>query len=86
MASQYRVLISRPAEKTLATTQARMRERILSAIRSLRADPRPRGCTKLTGTDDLWRIRVGDFRVIYTVRDEELEVLVVKVAQRKDAY
>ena len=60
--------------------------RITKRIDSLRDDPRPPGVKKLIGTDDLYRIRVGDYRVIYMVKDDILLVLVVRVAHRKEAY
>jgi len=59
---------------------------VTEALAVLRDDPRPPGCVKLTGADDLWRIRVGQYRVVYTIRDDELLVLVVRVAHRRDVY
>ena len=58
----------------------------MTAVDKLRSNPRPPGCVKLQGEDVLWRIRVGDYRVVYAIREEELIVLVVKVAHRKDVY
>lgn len=64
----------------------KVRPRVVAALEGLRNDPRPPGCAKLHGTDDFWRIRVGLYRVVYTIQDEELIVLVVRVAHRKDVY
>jgi mRNA interferase RelE/StbE len=56
------------------------------AIDGLAEAPQPPGMRKLTGTEQTWRIRIGDYRVIYDLYDEELVVLVLRVAHRKDAY
>ena len=55
-------------------------------MKSLQHDPRPSGVKKLGGEDDLYRIREGDYRIIYTVQDKELIVLVVKIGDRKEVY
>jgi mRNA interferase RelE/StbE len=60
--------------------------RLRTATEALRRDPRPPGAVKLAGTDDLWRIRVGDFRIVYTIADEALVVTVVRVANRREVY
>jgi mRNA interferase RelE/StbE len=60
--------------------------RIRTATEALCDNPRPEGVAKLAGTDDLWRIRVGDFRVVYTVADEVLVVTVVRVGHRREVY
>ena len=57
-----------------------------AATESLRQQPRPPGAGKLAGTDDLWRIRVGDFRIVYTITDEALVITVVRVANRREVY
>jgi mRNA interferase RelE/StbE len=83
---EYEVFLAPTAEKGLNAVPRKFRVRILDALEGLRVDPRPRGTRKLKGTDDLWRLRVGQYRVIYTIRDAELTVLVVRVAHRKDSY
>ena len=55
-------------------------------IDSLSSDPRPRGSRKLKGSDELWRVRVSDYRIVYEVRDKVLLVLVVRVAHRREVY
>ena len=65
---------------------AQVRGRIFDAMDELGEDPRPRGCVKLKGEDELWRIRVSDYRVVYSIEDEMLIVLVVRVAHRKEVY
>ncbi len=62
--------------------QIRLRPR----IEALAEDPRPRGALKIVGEESTYRLRVGDYRVIYEVRDEVLVVLVVKVGHRRDVY
>ncbi|MEA2526065.1 MAG: mRNA interferase RelE/StbE [Thermomicrobiales bacterium] len=59
---------------------------MLSSILALGANPRPTGATKLANPDNLYRIRVGDHRVIYTIEDDVLIVLVVSVGHRKEFY
>lgn len=80
-------LITKPsAEKQIAKLPTTVRKRIYAALDGLCEQPRPRGCKKLRAEDDLWRIRVGDYRVVYTIEDDELIILVVRVAHRKDVY
>jgi mRNA interferase RelE/StbE len=62
------------------------RERILRALIELETHPRPPGAKKLAGREDLWRIRVGDYRIVYEIHDRILLVLVVRVAHRHEAY
>jgi mRNA interferase RelE/StbE len=52
----------------------------------LAADPRPSGCKKLTGNTDYYRMRVGDYRVLYEVRDRDVLVLVIKIGHRREVY
>lgn len=63
-----------------------VQRRIVRAVELLEQDPRPSGAVKLAGQVELWRIRVGACRVVYTIDDERLVVLVVRVAHRKDVY
>jgi mRNA interferase RelE/StbE len=85
--AKYRLLIKPSAAKEIeAVDQKKDRQRIVAGIRLLADDPRPPGCEKLAGEDDRYRIRVGRYRVIYSVGDEELVVVVVRVGHRKDVY
>jgi len=85
--AKYRLLIKPSAAKEIeAVDQKKDRQRIVAGIRLLADDPRPPGCEKLAGKDDRYRIRVGRYRVIYSVGDEELVVVVVWVGHRKDVY
>ena len=81
------VLLSRRAEKFLAALRgAKLYARLRSAIDGLEQNARPSGCVKLAAQPDLYRIRVGDYRVIYQVNDPELTVLVLAIGHRRDVY
>ena len=82
----YRVEIKPGAEKALAKLPRPHRERIGAKIEALAADPRPPGVEKLAGEDAMYRIRVGEYRVVYTIRDDILLVLVVRVGHRREVY
>ena len=83
---RYEVKIIPSARKQLAGLPLRLRRRIDKRVAGLAADPRPRGCKKLVGYADRYRIRVGDYRILYEIRDEVLLVLVIKVGPRGDVY
>jgi mRNA interferase RelE/StbE len=83
----YKVVISRSAEKDLSKLSKKVLLPISNAIDALEVNPRPPGCKKLKGaTENLWRIRVGDYRIIYAIADEVRIVDVRKVGHRKDIY
>jgi mRNA interferase RelE/StbE len=82
----YTVFFTPSADKALRRLPETVQRRIVAAVEDLQDNPRPPTSVKLKGEEDLWRIRVGEYRVVYTVRDYELTVLVVRVAHRKDVY
>jgi mRNA interferase RelE/StbE len=85
--ASYRVLIKPSAAKEIeAVDQKRDRRRIVASILALADEPRPAGCEKLAGEGDRYRVRVGRFRIVYSIADDELQVFVVRVAHRKDVY
>ena len=85
--ASYRVLIKPSAAKEIeAVGQKEDRQRIVMRIQSLARDPRPFGSEKLSGREDLYRLRVGQYRVVYSVGDAELVVVIVRVGHRKDVY
>lgn len=86
MSSTYTVEWRPNAEKELAKLDKPVRARIVRRVEALANDPRPSGVLKLTGPDNLWRIRIGDYRVIYTIQDDRLIVSVVRVANRGAVY
>ena len=83
---EYRVVLARSAERDLGGLPPSTQEQLIGAIDRLAANPRPSGVKKLRGTRDLWRIRVGDYRVIYRVDDEKTLVDVSHVRHRREAY
>ncbi len=81
----YSVSILRRAQKQLEDIQGNDFDRVTEAIAALASNPRPPGCIKLTGRDG-WRIRIGNFRVIYEINDGQFLVTVVQVGNRRDIY
>ena len=82
----YRILIERSAEKDLGKLPIDVHGRVVDAIKTLAANPRPPGCRKLTGSKNDWRIRVGHYRVIYKIADAVRIVLVHRVRHRREVY
>ncbi len=82
MASVYRIWIEKRALKALSSLPKRTRAKVWEAIDSLAETPRPQGVKKLADEHQLYRIRVGSFRVVYQVLDQDLLVLVVKIGHR----
>ena len=82
----YEVRIKRSAAKQLEALPIKMADRIARVINKLAEDPRPVGVRKLQGEHELYRIRVADYRVIYTILDSVLVIEVVKIGHRKDIY
>ncbi|MFI8592807.1 type II toxin-antitoxin system RelE/ParE family toxin [Microbacterium sp. NPDC078428] len=82
----YRVELTTAAAKRIKKLARPARDRILEAIEDLSDDPRPHGAKKLVGEQTAWRIRIGDYRVIYDVFDDELVVTVVRAAHRREVY
>ena len=82
----YEVFLERAAERALKRLSRRDFTRIITAIKELAANPRPSGCRKLSGGDWDWRLRIGDYRVLYEVDDEARAVRVLLVRHRREAY
>ena len=82
----YQIDIAKSAARDFKRLDGTVKRRVQVAIDALKENPRPPGVKKLEDSDDLWRIRVGDYRIIYSVVDDKLLVLVVRVRHRKDAY
>lgn len=83
--ADYRIAIKRSAAKELEKIQKKDRDRIIERIRALSADPRPSQAKKLSG-EEKYRIRQGDYRILYLVEDEIVTVVVVRIAHRLEAY
>lgn len=82
----YAVEFLPSAEKALKRLPIVAQRRIVLAVAELADNPRPVGSVKLAGDENAWRIRVGDYRVLYDIRDRQLVVLVVRLGHRKDVY
>jgi mRNA interferase RelE/StbE len=82
----YRVRISSDAEKQLAKLDGAVRVRVAQKIDILAENPRPAGCKKLKGDDNLWRARTGDYRIVFSIHDDLLLVLVIRIAHRREVY
>ncbi|MFO1363983.1 MAG: type II toxin-antitoxin system RelE/ParE family toxin [Burkholderiales bacterium] len=84
--ADFAVVFARSARKELQGLDPQVARRILKQIEVLVTDPRPSGVVKLEGAADLWRIRVGQWRVVYRISDRERLVDVIAVRHRSDAY
>lgn len=85
--SRYALEYERAAVKDLrAITDRKLLLRLKTAIEALAEVPRPDGCRKMAGFDDLWRVRVGDWRIVYRIEDGRLVIVVVTVAVRGGVY
>jgi mRNA interferase RelE/StbE len=84
--ARYRIELKRSAERDLAALEHRDRLRVARKIDALANNPRPPDAEKLKGPERLWRIRAGDYRVIYTIRNKVLLVLVIRIGHRREVY
>ncbi len=84
--ARYSIEISRTAERQLNKLNRDDQRRVVRAILALADDPRPQGSRKLTGYDDVFRIRVGRYRVLYSVSGKKLVIIILKIGHRKDVY
>jgi len=84
--AEYNITVARSARKELESLDAPIVNRIILKIESLAEAPRPAGCRKLVGKKNLWRIRIGDYRVLYAIDDANHIVDVIAVRHRGMAY
>jgi mRNA interferase RelE/StbE len=84
--ASYRVEIAKTAAKDLRGIDRKWIPMIVAAIETLESDPRPAGSKKLVGSDHTYRLRVGDYRVVYDTHDAMLIILVVRIRHRRDVY
>jgi mRNA interferase RelE/StbE len=82
----YSILLRPAAIRDLKSLPSDIRSRIEKAIDRLVGDPRTSGTRKLAGFDDEWRLRVGDYRILYIINDPERQVVIARVAHRREAY
>ncbi|MBL7697596.1 MAG: type II toxin-antitoxin system RelE/ParE family toxin [Chitinophagaceae bacterium] len=83
---RYRVVLTQTAEKELRRLPSQVIEKIVTVLRSLEENPRPAGCKKLKGYKNLWRVRVGDYRLIYAIEEVIMLIDVREIGHRKDIY
>lgn len=84
--AKYAVELKASARKELERLPAKLVQRIFPRLEALAIEPRPAGCKKLRGGDAEWRIRVGDYRVVYVIDDAKLLVTVTRIRNRSDVY
>lgn len=83
---EYEVIFDGRASKELMKLDKPVITRIIVAVEALAQDPRPVGCRRLVGHPQLWRIRVGEYRVVYMIDDGELVVVALRAAHRREVY
>ena len=83
--ASYSLEIKRSAAKELAALPRQDRARIITRIQALAHEPRPPGCERLSG-QERYRVRQGDYRILYEIHDDVLIVMVVKIGHRRDVY
>jgi len=84
--AKYYVALASSAEKELKKLPANLIARLVPRLENLASNPRPSGCKKLRGGDGEWRIRSGDYRVVYTIDDMKLLVEVTRIRHRSEVY
>ena len=82
----YRVTLAPAAARQLRTFDPQVRRRIQAALELLATEPRPPAATQLAGGSGEWRVRTGDYRIVYELHDGELLVLVVRIGHGRDVY
>ena len=84
--AKYSVELKPGATQELDRLSGKLLHRIVSRLESLASSPRPSGCKKLKGGENHWRIRVGDYRIVYTIDDRKRLVEVTRIRHRRDVY
>lgn len=82
----YKIELAREAEKFIRDQNKALQTKLVIVLRKLAENPRPAKATKLKGLDELYRVRVGSYRIVYTIEDQKLLILIVRIAHRKDVY
>jgi mRNA interferase RelE/StbE len=82
----YHVTFKSSADKSLDKLPKPVQKRVITKVAALAQDPRPPGCTKLSGAENLWRVRVGDWRIVYVIDDAAMIVDVRIIAHRREVY
>ncbi len=82
----YKIVFKKTAGKDLERLPNSISERITLKIYALQKEPRPQGVKKLAGSENLYRIRIGDYRVIYSIFENVLIIEIIRIGHRKDVY
>ncbi|MBW4650259.1 MAG: type II toxin-antitoxin system RelE/ParE family toxin [Kastovskya adunca ATA6-11-RM4] len=82
----YQVEIAPAAQRQIRKLTTDVQQKIIQRLEALAVDPYPAGVVKMRGEQSLYRVRLGDYRIIYEIQDEELLILVLKVGHRRDVY
>ena len=82
----YKIILLEKAIKVLSKLPQKEADKIASRIDSLQENPYPQGCKKLQGYEEVYRIRQGNYRILYEVHDDQLIIRVIKIGNRKDIY
>jgi mRNA interferase RelE/StbE len=82
----YRVVVEDAAARTIRKLSRPTQRQVVAKAEALGQNPRPPGCKKLEGAEDLYRVRAGDYRIVYRIADRILVVSVIRVAPRSEAY
>jgi len=82
----YRIVLSPMAARQLRKLDAQVRRRIQAALDLLAEQPRPPSATRLVGGAGEWRVRTGDYRIVYEIEDEQLLILVLRIGHRREVY
>ena len=82
----YQIIFEDPAQRQFRKFDRIVQTRIFKALIKLEKNPRPSGCKKLQGLEHLYRLRVGDYRVIYRIEDNKLLILIISIGHRREIY
>ena len=83
---KYTIRLEARTRKTLDRLPGDLYGRVMRKLEALQENPRPVGVEKLSGVEDLYRVRVGDWRIVYAIRDRELVVIVIRIGHRREVY
>jgi mRNA interferase RelE/StbE len=83
---RYRVRLKKSAQRDLKRLPREVQKRLVARLEALAGDPRPPGAEMLAGAVNIWRMRAGDYRIVYTIKDDILLVLVLRLGHRREIY
>lgn len=82
----YEILLERGAEKDLKRLPDEIFRRVVNRIKTLSENPKPSGCRKITGSKNDWRVRIGDYRIVYEIDEKAKAVKIMIIKHRREAY